>query len=362
LRSAQGPGAVLHLPIPEVDALNTSFMVQSLEHWRPVVNGYSGQRPPFYSALLESLVKFPSIDAFVMLREIDVRFVVTGQPIEGADTPESPLVHRATLADGVIYEMVWTPAAEAALNETTFDAPPPPGPFPFRQGERLTYEISWDGGPLELPAGTAILVATRPDGLRFATGSSADWAFEVTAQTADWVSAFFQASDRFATATDAELKPLEHTREIREGRRQFDRTFLFDPQARVVRTGPTAEAAGGAGAVTLPVPPDVRDALRTFYYVRTLPLATGDFLTLPVNDGGRNMTIGLRVGGIETVMHQGRPTTALRLEPHVVRRVERRRPLSVSIWMSVDERRVPLLADVAAGFGRVRANLVDYRR
>jgi hypothetical protein len=361
LRATAGPGAVLHLPIPAVDAHNTHFMVQSLEHWRPIVNGYSGQRPPFYTALLESLSEFPSMDAFVMLREIDVRFVVSREPIDGANTPESPLAHRATLADGVVYELVWTPAAEAALNETAFDTPPPPGPLPFRPGERLTYEISWDGGPLELPAGTATLEAMSAEGQPLATASRAEWTFDVTARTADWVSAFFEARDRFATATDAALKPLAHVREIREGRRQFDRTFFFDPQARVVRMGPTPEAAGGAGAVTLPVPPDVRDAISTFYYVRTLTLEEGDVLTLPVNDGGRNMMLRLRVGGTETVMHQGRPTTALRLEPRVVRRVERRQPLSLTIWMSADERRVPLVADVAAGFGRVRANLVDYR-
>ena len=29
--------------------------MQSLEHGRPIVNGYSGQRPPFYSAIVEAL-------------------------------------------------------------------------------------------------------------------------------------------------------------------------------------------------------------------------------------------------------------------------------------------------------------------
>jgi hypothetical protein len=34
----------------------------------------------------------------------------------------------------------------------------------------------------------------------------------------------------------------------------------------------------------------------------------------------------------------------------------------MTIWLSDDERRVPLRAVIEAGFGRVRADLVDYRR
>ena len=39
---------MLHLPLT-IDIENTPFMVQSLEHGRPIVNGYSGQRPAFFS-------------------------------------------------------------------------------------------------------------------------------------------------------------------------------------------------------------------------------------------------------------------------------------------------------------------------
>lgn len=41
-----------------------------------------------------------------------------------------------------------------------------------------------------------------------------------------------------------------------------------------------------------------------------------------------------------------------RPEPRVVRSVERRQPLTAIVWISADERRVPLVMEVAAGFGR----------
>ncbi len=361
LRSAALPGAVVHVPIG-ADVENTPFMVQSLEHWRPIVNGYSGQRPAFYSAVVESLTEFPSVDAYAMLRELDVRFVVSPGPVEDAGRAGSPLAQRASLPDGVIYEVVWTPEAEAALDAATLDPTPAPGPLPFRVGERLTYEVSWESGPLDLAAGSATLTAEHPEGIPGAPAGSARWVFEATAHTADWVSRFFEARDRFITVADETLRPIEHTRQILEGRRRFEQTYVFDADAGVVRAGPTRAAAAAAEAVSLPVPPDARDALTTFYYVRTLSLAAGAELTLPLNDGGRNMALQLRVVGYEALEHRGRAVRTLRLDPQIVRRVERRQPLALSVWLSDDERRVPLAIEVTAGFGRVRANLVDYRR
>ena len=44
LRDAPGPGAVAYLPVG-MDRENTPAMVEALQHGRPIVNGYSGQRP-----------------------------------------------------------------------------------------------------------------------------------------------------------------------------------------------------------------------------------------------------------------------------------------------------------------------------
>jgi hypothetical protein len=247
------PGAVLHLPIA-VDIDNTPFMVQSLEHGRPIVNGYSGQRPSYYASLVENLADLPSPDAFALLRELDVRFVVSPIAVAGAGNSRSPLVERARFSAGTIYEVHWTPEALAALDDTDQPPPPPPGRPPFSAGEVLMFDIYWDGGPIDLPAGTATLRVV--DGQEGADG----WVFETRADTADWVSTFFRARDRFVTFTDAQLLPTEHRREIREGRREVDRRYLYDRDAKVVQTDQMALPLGDAAA---------RDALSALYYVRT---------------------------------------------------------------------------------------------
>jgi hypothetical protein len=68
------------------------------------------------------------------------------------------------------------------------------------------------------------------------------------------------------------------------------------------------------------------------------------------------------VGEQETIDHAGQQVTALRLEPRLMRRIERRRAVVMTIWLSTDARRIPLRVLVDAGFGRVRAELRSYER
>jgi hypothetical protein len=356
LENAPEPGAVIYLPLT-IDIDNTPFMVQSLEHGRPIVNGYSGQRPAFYSAVVDALADMPSAEALSTLKELEVRFVVSERALAGAGTPSSPLVERARLAEGNVYELRWTPEAEAALDDVNVPPPPPPGTPSFAAGETATYDVHWDSGPLDVPAGRATIRVIDGE------AGSERWEFEATAETAAWVSSFFQARDRFTTRTNGLLEPTEHVREIREGRRHVDRAYVFDRASRVVRVGDSPADARGTDSLALPLAADgTRDSVSALFYVRTLPLEPGSIVTVPINEGGNNLILQVAVAEQETIDVGGASHRALRLEPRLMRRIERRTPLNMTIWLSVDDRRVPLRAVIEAGFGRVRLDLVDYRR
>ena len=340
-----GPGAVVHVPLA-IDIENTTYMVQSLEHGRPIVNGYSGQRPAFFSSLVDSLADLPSPTSFSALRDFEVRFVVSATPIAGAGHERSPLVERARLSDGVIYELRWTPGAVAALEDVRAPPPPPPGPAPFGAGEVVTYDVYWDGGPMNIPAGTATLtVQSNPEG-------GPGWTFETRATTANWVSTFFSADDRLITVAGADLLPIEHRREIREGRRRVDRRYLYNREAKTVQTGEMTLPLGSG---------DARDSLTTLYYVRSLLLTPGAIVTVPMNEAGTSFALNVAVAEVEEIEHHGHRVPALRLEPRITRRIERRRPIAMTLWLSADQRRVPLRALIEAGFGRIRLELREYR-
>lgn len=358
LGAVPGPGAVVYLPLTN-DRENTIAMVDALGHGRPIVNGYSGQRPPFFPALVDALSTFPSAEALWTLRDLDVRFVVvrpggTAAPPDASDQSASlsPLVERAQFDGARIIELVWTPEVEAHLTPPSAPAPPPPGPPPFAMGERLVYDVRWIGGPMDLPAGVVRLEILPPG------TSGTSFRFVATAETAPWVARFFEARDRFQTDADAQLLPTEHIRAQRQGRRSVDRVYSYDLPSGVVRvSNPTT----GGAPLALRVPPGTRDALTAFYYIRSVPLIPGNDISLPVNDGGRNRLVVARVVGRERITVAGRGIEALRIEPRIAERVPRRQPVRAVAWVSTDARRLVLAADVEAAFGRMRLELTDYR-
>jgi hypothetical protein len=345
LAGEPGPGAVAVLPLGlDIDA--TPAMVQSLEHRRPIVNGYSGQRPSFYGPLVEAINTFPSMDALAALHDARVRFVVAPTPLEHV---EAPVVERARFADATIYELTWTPDLETRLASTTEIVPPAPGVIPFRVGELSRYKVDWGGAGVNLSAGDISIGVEGPE-----------YRFVVKATTAPWVAKFFEAQDVFTTQADTNLLPQVHERDQNEGSRHVTRAFVFDDRAHVVRTGRTVADARADGAVVLPMSPHARDAIAALFYVRTLPLRIGERIRFPVNEAGRNLVVELAAGGVERVRVQGKDVEAIRLEPTMQRRAADRQPLASTIWLSNDDRRIPLLLDLDAGFGHVRVELVSY--
>jgi hypothetical protein len=358
LRDAPEPGPVLYLPIG-LDRENTPYMIESLEHGRPIVNGYSGQRPGHYTVVVEALATLPGVEGLAMLDELSVRYVVSNGPIAGAGQPDSPLVEQAVLDGRTIYEVRWTPESEAALDDVEVEAPPPPGPIPFHDGEVATYEVRWIG---DLPAGTLVLSARTPTADERSVAPAASWHFEASGATADWMQRMYEARNRFSTLATEALAPIVHLRDVQEGSRTLVRAYVFDEARSEVRVGQDPDEAASDDALSSRLAPGARDAVTALFYARTLPLEVGQEIAIPVNDAGRSLVVRLRVEGRETVPTPWGPTEAFRLAPSIERRLERRQGISTTLWMTTDDRRVLVRLDLSAGFGRVRADLVDYRR
>ncbi len=70
--------AVLELPIFSGQSVhnNATYMLASTTHWKPLLNGYSGYKPPGFDATARRLMQFPSPSVLDILRELHVRYVV----------------------------------------------------------------------------------------------------------------------------------------------------------------------------------------------------------------------------------------------------------------------------------------------
>lgn len=78
IRSA-GAGVVLELPLPSLNLLpgqDPYYTLWSLQHWQPLVNGYSGYYPQDYVRTMVRMESFPDAASLARLRAHDVRYIV----------------------------------------------------------------------------------------------------------------------------------------------------------------------------------------------------------------------------------------------------------------------------------------------
>ena len=114
----------------------------------------------------------------------------------------------------------------------------------------------------------------------------------------------------------------------------------------------------------MPATPDALDPISTIYYLRALALPADDTVRLPVNDWGRNVQLTVPPGVIEPVDVDGASVDAIRLEPRVLKRDRQPAAYRLTLWLSRDERRIPLVmtVDGLAGVGSVRMELESFVR
>jgi hypothetical protein len=98
------PGTViLELPAPTGATLwlhEAEYQVRSINHWQPLVNGYSAFPPEHYVRLIDELDRFPERDVIEMLRAIKVRFI---------------LIHRAFYSEAEFDRLVSAARASSRL-------------------------------------------------------------------------------------------------------------------------------------------------------------------------------------------------------------------------------------------------------
>jgi hypothetical protein len=171
------PGAVAVVPLGEGD---TAAMLDGTAHWRPLVNGDSGFMPRPYTREMELLTEPAGEDALRLLRALDVRHVVSREPLA-------------------------LPVAFAGVEERVYDVPPGPAAQVAVPG--VDVPTWWTASGVVVDLGTP-----RPvEAVAFEV-SDAPWidapAVEVSSDFASWTRVAARAS--LADATLSLLRDPRH--------------------------------------------------------------------------------------------------------------------------------------------------------
>jgi hypothetical protein len=231
-----------------------------------------------------------------------------------------------------------------------------PAAMPFNIPERLTYDLTWAG----IKAGEAVL-EVRDNGSHIQ--------FISKATSAKWVSVFYHVEDIVVstlkkqkteditqkTEKDFMLIPENYRMKIKEGRHRRDKESIFDYAAKKV----TYINYLDNEKTIFDINDSTFDPLSCFYYVRRLPLEVGKSIFIDVFDSKKLYKVEIQVLKRESIDTPLGTFNAIVIKPIMKSEGIFYRKGDILIWLTDDEKRIPVLLKTKVAVGSVKAVLVD---
>lgn len=217
----------------------------------------------------------------------------------------------------------------------------------FNVPERLEFDISYTG----ILAGHAVQEATQ---------SGNEITIVSTARSADWLKFFFPVDDRIESvlipgpSSQRIGVPRLYRERIREGWTRFQKDAVFDRQKLEVVTRDYLKK----NETTKTITPQTYDTLSSFYYFRTIPLKVGTSYYIDIFDCKKLWNTEVKVlrrEEIETPL--GKFKTVV-IKPILKSEGIFARTGDMFIWLTDDDRRIPVLMKSKVKIGSISATLV----
>ncbi len=228
-------------------------------------------------------------------------------------------------------------------------------PLPFDVGERITYQLKWG----VIPAGQVVLEV-----LPYTTidGQPARH-FRMTTRSSGFIDTFYKVRGIVDGCTDLGLShSLHYRKKQREGSSKRDIVVRFDRQKQTAqyhnlkKRGPRAAIA---------IPEGTFDPFSVIYYCRLLDFSTLTLVERPITDGKKSVMGRVDNRGRRTVIINDIAYDTFLLEPdikHISGVFKKSKDANILIWMSADERRIPVKLQSKVIVGSFTAEMISYQR
>ena len=228
----------------------------------------------------------------------------------------------------------------------------------FREGERLTYDVTW----LKFGAGEATIEVQGVVSLN----EHQAYHLVSTAQSGPIISKIYRVDDRTESLLETDpMQTLRFDKNLREGRYRHSSQTVFHQEKSIatfryldfsnvpksITRLDEAERYGKYVTQEFPLNPGALDELSVLYYVRTLPLQANTTVTAKVFASKKNWALEVKVLGretLETVL--GRRET-LKVEPVLKYEGIFQQKGRMIVWLTDDEERIPvqMKSEIAIG-------------
>lgn len=216
---------------------------------------------------------------------------------------------------------------------------------PWRIGEYFQFSIDWNG----LNGGSSLMQVQNLHTM----GGRRAYRIITKTESNSFVSKFYKVRDRAESFVDAEsLYSLRFIKHLREGGYKQDQDIRFDQANR------KAIYQGGS---TYDVEARVQDVLSAFYYVRTRPLVVGSTVNIPTHDNKKSYDMEVKVHKRERVEVPAGKFDCILVEPMLKSEGVFKSKGSILIWLTDDDRRIPVLVKSKVPVGSISVSLTDMR-
>lgn len=216
----------------------------------------------------------------------------------------------------------------------------------FGVGERLVFDVGYSF----ITAGEAVMSIPSSDTIFGRPCYQVSFAV-ISTPTFSWI---YKVEDRYETLLDVRgIFPWRFTQHVREGNYSRDFTATFDQVNNIAH----------ADSEAFPVPPYVHDVVSAFYFMRTLDFSTARIgektvlhnfykdstYALPVKFLGRQR-LEVEAGTFDCVI----------LEPLIKEGGLFKSEGRVIVWLTDDDRRIPVKVSTKIFIGSIDAELREY--
>ncbi|MEN8120866.1 MAG: DUF3108 domain-containing protein [Bacteroidota bacterium] len=229
-----------------------------------------------------------------------------------------------------------------------------PAVWSFQAGEELYYDVVYNWGFIWVEAGSVDFKVHNEqlDGREVfhfeSTGTSLkkyDWFFKVRDYYDSW-------------AEIADLKPIKYSRNTSEGKQKADNKYWFDYKLQKIYTN-TWNSKRKRKLDTLALAPCIFDIMTAVYYVRTLDLSKykiNEKIPLSMIVDNEIYVLYGRYLGKETIKtREEKKYDCLKFSISLVEGTMFKGGEDLTVWVSNDNNRIPLLIEAKILVGSVKA-------
>ncbi len=220
--------------------------------------------------------------------------------------------------------------------------PAPAKKLPFAVGEKLTFSIRYG----VIKAGTATMEVK--DG-----GKDGTILISSSARSNSFFDVFFKVRDQISAWVDPNtLLTVRFQKQLNEGK--YHKQEWVD----YLRDEGIARYKDGTEVI---LHPDARDVLTSFYYLRTLRLPIGKQIPITYHSSKKNCPVNVDIHKVEWVKTPAGRFRCFVIEPYLQSVGVFNQKGRMRVWITADERRIPVKLESKVTFGAFEAILIDYR-